>query len=92
MVWNERRGIGHSPSADSIRRESEASLRRLKVDAIDQIYWPDPDRDIEEGWGTWRRSRRNIRNVGVVNFNVVPIPLPPRDRSIFRPAADLSGT
>jgi glucose/arabinose dehydrogenase/mono/diheme cytochrome c family protein len=51
MVWNERRGIGHSPSADSIRRESEASLRRLKVDAIDQIYWPDPDRDIEEGWG-----------------------------------------
>ncbi len=38
--------------ADSVRRECEASLRRLKVDAIDlyQIHWPEPDADIEEGW------------------------------------------
>ena len=38
--------------ADSIRRECEASLRRLKVDVIDlyQIHWPEPDEDVEEGW------------------------------------------
>src|SRR5216683_1201131 len=52
MIWNERRQIGHSLKADSIRRECEASLRRLRVDAIDlyQIHWPDPEEDIEEGW------------------------------------------
>ena len=44
----------HSLKRDSIRRECEASLRRLRVDAIDlyQIHWPDPDADIEEGWAT----------------------------------------
>jgi aryl-alcohol dehydrogenase-like predicted oxidoreductase len=35
LVWNGRREIGRSLKADSIRRECEASLRRLKVDVID---------------------------------------------------------
>jgi len=54
MVWNDRREIGRSLKADSIRRECEASLRRLRVETIDlyQIHWPDPDEDIEEGWAT----------------------------------------
>jgi hypothetical protein len=30
MIWDERRQIGHSLKADSIRRECEASLRRHK--------------------------------------------------------------
>ena len=40
---------------DSIRREVEASLTRLAVDAIDlyQIHWPNPDRDVEEGWSAF---------------------------------------
>src|SRR5687767_13845153 len=43
--------IVHNLERDSIRREVEASLARLGVDAIDlyQIHWPDPDADIEEG-------------------------------------------
>src|SRR3984957_2567613 len=54
MTWDEHREIGHSLNAASIRRECEASLRRLRVDAIDlyQIHWPIPDKDIEEGWET----------------------------------------
>src|SRR5436853_4086659 len=54
MVWNGQRRIGHSLKAESIRRECEASLRRLRVDAIDlyQVHWPDPAADIEEGWAT----------------------------------------
>jgi len=74
MVWNEHRTIGHSLKALSIRRECEASLRRLKVDAIDlyQIHWPNPDHDIEEGWSTMAALQREgkVRNIGVSNFNV----------------------
>ncbi len=74
MIWNERRHIGHSLKADSIRRECEASLRRLRVDAIDlyQIHWPDPDEDIEEGWATMAKLKEEgkVRNIGVSNFNV----------------------
>jgi aryl-alcohol dehydrogenase-like predicted oxidoreductase len=74
MIWDEHRQIGHSLKADSIRRECEASLRRLRVDAIDlyQIHWPDPDEDIEEGWATMAKLKEEgkVRNIGVSNFNV----------------------
>ncbi len=51
-TWDEAGNIGGTLKADSIRRECEASLRRLKIDTIDlyQIHWPQPDDDIEEGW------------------------------------------
>ena len=44
-VWNERGEIGKSLKADSIRREVEASLRRLHVDVVDldQIHCTEPD-------------------------------------------------
>jgi aryl-alcohol dehydrogenase-like predicted oxidoreductase len=74
MVWNERREIGHSLKAESIRRECEASLRRLGVEAIDlyQVHWPDPDDEIEEGWATLAALKREgkVRHIGVSNFNV----------------------
>jgi aryl-alcohol dehydrogenase-like predicted oxidoreductase len=74
MVWNEHREIGHSLKADSVRRECEASLRRLRVEAIDlyQVHWPDPDADIEEGWATLAALKREgkVRHIGVSNFNV----------------------
>jgi aryl-alcohol dehydrogenase-like predicted oxidoreductase len=74
MVWDGRREIDHSLKADSIRRECEASLRRLRVDAIDlyQIHWPIPDEDIEEGWATLVKLKEEgkVRNIGVSNFNV----------------------
>jgi aryl-alcohol dehydrogenase-like predicted oxidoreductase len=72
-VWNGRGEIGKSLKADSIRREVEASLRRLQVDAIDlyQIHWPEPDEEIEEGWTTMAELKREgrVRNIGVSNFN-----------------------
>jgi aryl-alcohol dehydrogenase-like predicted oxidoreductase len=74
MVWDDHRKISHSLKADSIRRECEASLRRLRVDAIDlyQIHWPDPDEEIEEGWAAMAALQREgkVRNIGVSNFNV----------------------
>jgi len=71
--WNENREIYKSLKADSIRRECEASLRRLKVDVIDlyQIHWPEPDEDVEEGWATLAKLKEEgkVRWIGVSNFN-----------------------
>lgn len=73
IVWNEQRQISRSLKADSVRREVEASLHRLKLDAIDlyQIHWPDPEPEIEEGWRTLAELRKEgkVRNIGVSNFN-----------------------
>jgi aryl-alcohol dehydrogenase-like predicted oxidoreductase len=59
---------------DSIRREAEASLARLGVDAIDlyQIHWPRPPEDVEEGWSALVQLRDEglVRHIGVSNFNV----------------------
>jgi len=72
-AWNERGEIRPSLKADSIRKECEASLRRLNLDAIDlyQIHWPEPDQDIEEGWTEMARLKDEgkVRNIGVSNFN-----------------------
>lgn len=76
-VWDENRQIGKCLKADSIRRECEASLRRLKLDVIDlyQIHWPEPDEDIEEGWTTLAELQREgkVRWIGVSNFNVTQL-------------------
>lgn len=74
LVWNSDRRIEHSLKAASVRRECEASLRRLKTDVIDlyQVHWPDPDEDIEEGWSEMARLQEEgkVRHIGVSNFNV----------------------
>src|SRR6516225_11577195 len=51
LVWNKRGEISGSLKRESIRREIEASLKRLQVDVIDlyQIHWPEPPSEIEEG-------------------------------------------
>jgi aryl-alcohol dehydrogenase-like predicted oxidoreductase len=67
-------GITDSLKTGSVRRECEASLRRLEVDVIDlyQIHWPRPDEDIEEGWTTLAtlQAEGKVRHIGVSNFNV----------------------
>jgi aryl-alcohol dehydrogenase-like predicted oxidoreductase len=59
---------------DSLKRECEASLRRLGVGAIDlyQIHWPIPDNEIEEGWTTLVELKEEglVRHIGVSNFSV----------------------
>jgi aryl-alcohol dehydrogenase-like predicted oxidoreductase len=72
-VWDETRQIGKSLKADSIRRECEASLKRLRVDVIDlyQVHWPEPDEHIEEGWQTLvkLKAEGKVRWIGVSNFS-----------------------
>ena len=73
-VWDERRELGNSLKPESLRRECEASLRRLKVEVIDlyQVHWPQPDEDIEEGWATLAKLKQEgrVRYIGSSNFNV----------------------
>ncbi len=74
QIWNEQHELSESLKADSLRREAEASLRRLKVDVIDlyQIHWPRMDKDIEEAWNTLVELRKagKVRWIAVSNFNV----------------------
>ena len=61
--------------ADSIRRECEESLRRLRVETIDlyQIHWPvDDTAELEEGWTAMAQLQREgkVRWIGVSNFSV----------------------
>lgn len=76
-VWDEKGQISKSLKGDSIRRECEASLRRLKVDCIDlyQIHWPEPEEDVEEGWETLAKLKEEgkVRWIGVSNFNVAQL-------------------
>jgi len=73
-VWDEHGRVGASLKRQSVRRECEASLHRLRTDVIDlyQIHWPEPDEDIEEGWTELARLRQEgkVRYIGVSNFDV----------------------
>ncbi|MDR3690107.1 MAG: aldo/keto reductase [Fimbriimonas sp.] len=73
-VWDENREISKCLKRESIRREIEASLGRLKMDCVDlyQIHWAEPEDDLEEGWSTLveLKSEGKVRHIGVCNFNV----------------------
>jgi aryl-alcohol dehydrogenase-like predicted oxidoreductase len=63
-----------SLTRDSLRRELEASLERLGLDAVDlyQIHWPIPAHEIEEGWSALAEFKEQglARHIGVSNFGV----------------------
>jgi aryl-alcohol dehydrogenase-like predicted oxidoreductase len=78
LVWDERDPM--KPPArvlkpESIRRECEASLRRLGVERIDlyQFHWPDgTGTPVEDSWATMVKliEEGKVRAGGVSNFDV----------------------
>jgi aryl-alcohol dehydrogenase-like predicted oxidoreductase len=68
------RRVVHNLKRDSVMREAEESLKRLRMDAIDlyQIHWPNPDPDIEEGFSALAELKEQglVRHIGVSNFDV----------------------
>jgi aryl-alcohol dehydrogenase-like predicted oxidoreductase len=68
---------GRSLEPASIRRECEASLRRLGVERIDlyQFHWPDPSVPVEDSWGEMVRliEAGKVRAGGVCNFDVAQL-------------------
>ncbi len=78
LVDDGRGGMTESLDPASLRRECEASLRRLRVEAIDlyQIHWPtDQIADVDAGWATLAALQHEgkVRWIGVSNFSVAEL-------------------
>jgi aryl-alcohol dehydrogenase-like predicted oxidoreductase len=73
LVWDDSRKTGQNLKAESIRKECEASLKRLDAGVIDlyQVHWP-VDEDLEEAWGMMAKLKAEgkVRFIGVSNYNV----------------------
>ncbi|RPH93081.1 aldo/keto reductase [candidate division KSB1 bacterium] len=93
LVWDENRNIGNSLRAESVKRECEESLKRLKIDTIDlyQIHWPSDSEHIEEGWRAIGDliSEGKIRYAGVSNFQYEMRHM--HNTQAIRPMASLQG-
>ncbi|HKN65390.1 MAG TPA: aldo/keto reductase [Gemmatimonadaceae bacterium] len=78
LIWDEQHPMADNKRnlrPESIRRECEASLRRLGVERIDlyQFHWPSDDgTPIEDSWATMQRlvEEGKVRLAGVSNFDV----------------------
>src|SRR5881296_1143795 len=78
LVWDERDRMKEARRVlrpESIRKECEASLRRLGVERIDlyQFHWPDESgTPVEDSWAAMARlvEQGKVRAVGVSNFDV----------------------
>jgi aryl-alcohol dehydrogenase-like predicted oxidoreductase len=78
LLWDDRDRMAEAKRSlkpESIRRECEASLRRLGVERIDlfQFHWPDETgTPVEDSWAAMARlaEEGKIRAAGVSNFNV----------------------
>ncbi len=78
LVWdpqNPRTPAKRISAPASLRRDCEASLRRLGVERIDlfQIHWPDEyGVPVEESWGEMSRfvDEGKVRAIGVSNYGV----------------------
>src|SRR6202035_4184564 len=78
LIWDE--SDRHKPASRvgnpaSLRREVEASLRRLGVDRIDlyQLHWPAEDgTPLEEYWQTFADLKREgqVRAIGLSNHDI----------------------
>ena len=77
LVWNDSGQVRHDLSRETLRRDLEASLQRLKTDYIDlyQIHWPDRRTPLEETLDELLSFQRAgvVRHIGVSNFSALQL-------------------
>lgn len=75
--WDDTRTPFAKIKRASVLEELDDSLRRLGVECIDlyQMHWPQPDEDIEEGWGAMADAVKagKVRHIGVCNYSVAQL-------------------
>ncbi len=75
--WDETRTPFAKIKRASVLEELDDSLGRLGVECIDlyQMHWPQPEEDIEEGWGAMAEAVKagKARHIGVCNYNVAQL-------------------
>ncbi len=75
LVWDASRRVEHDARPDSLRRQLEASLKRLGRDRLDAyvLHWPDPQVPIDESLA----SLESFRCEGLIRcWGVSNLPLP----------------
>jgi aryl-alcohol dehydrogenase-like predicted oxidoreductase len=86
LDWRGGGKVWRNSSPARIRKEVEASLRRLRTDYIDlyQVHWPDPLVPIQETAGELARLLKDgkIRAIGVSNYSLAQM-------AAFREAAPI---
>lgn len=74
LVWDAQKRVKRTLRPESIRREIDASLKRLGVEYVDlyQHHWPDPETPVEDSWGEMVRLQKagKVRYIGVCNYDV----------------------
>jgi aryl-alcohol dehydrogenase-like predicted oxidoreductase len=73
LVW-EGAKIERCLKPESIKKEIDASLKRLKTDHIDiyQLHWPDENVPLEDTLGAMQELKKSgkIKHIGVCNFDL----------------------
>ena len=74
ISWDSSGNINRHLDRERVRKDIEASLRRLDIEPIDlyQIHWPFPDENIEQAWEEMAKlvEEGKVRFIGVSNFSV----------------------
>lgn len=78
LLWDQRGKVYRKLTAESVRAECEASLRRLHAETIDlyQVHWPpEVDGELETGWEALEQLKKTgkVRWIGVSNFDVAQL-------------------
>ncbi|MCU0613201.1 MAG: aldo/keto reductase [Candidatus Eisenbacteria bacterium] len=73
-VWDEQHNVSGNLEERSLRLELERSLRLLQAEVIDLyfMHYPLPEQDMERGWETLSRFKREgkVRQIGVSNIGL----------------------